>query len=246
MEVPAGWVMGVAFSPDGRQAVSCGRERNLRIWDVTTGKELRHFSTGDERPLQWHCVAFSPDGRFIVAGGGTYDARLFDAASGKRARRFGDHRGSVWAVAFSPDGKRLVMSSHHELRLWDVKGKSLRSIPVGSDWNSQAVFSPDGRCLLTSEMYTLILRKAETGKELRRWEGNRGNVTAAAFTLDGGRALSGSADGTVRLWDIETGKQLRLFKGHTELVSGIGVTRDGKRVLSVGRDQTIRLWELPK
>ncbi len=38
------WVSGVAFSPDGRQAVSCADDRSLRLWDVETGRQIRSFS----------------------------------------------------------------------------------------------------------------------------------------------------------------------------------------------------------
>ena len=44
----------------------------------------------------------------------------------------------------------------------------------------------------------------DTGAELRRFEGHRDWVGAAAVLLDGYRALSASGDQTLRLWDIDT------------------------------------------
>lgn len=60
-----GDVTSVAFSPDGRTIVSGSSDKNVRLWDKATGKEVRR--------LQGHTyivtsVAFSPDG-FIKSEG---------------------------------------------------------------------------------------------------------------------------------------------------------------------------------
>src|SRR5437763_233244 len=58
------WVVGVAFSRDGRRAVSASFDKSARVWDVETGKELKRF----EVPQRVNSVAFSPDGRRVLAG----------------------------------------------------------------------------------------------------------------------------------------------------------------------------------
>ncbi len=58
----------------------------------------------------------------------------------------------------------------------------------------------------------LILWDLEALKELRRWSGHSGWVTAVAFSLDGQTLISGAADGSLILWDVN-GVQLRQFEG---------------------------------
>ena len=60
-------VWSVAFSPDGRTALSGSDDNTLILWDVASGSELRRF-TG-HRDDVWS-VAFSPDGRTALSGSG--------------------------------------------------------------------------------------------------------------------------------------------------------------------------------
>ena len=50
----------------------------------------------------------------------------------------------------------------------------------------------------------LIVRlwSVRTGKEVHRFEGHRGAVTALEFTPDGDALISGSRDSTALVWDM--------------------------------------------
>jgi WD40 repeat protein len=65
------YVPSVAFSPDGRTALSGSAWTTLKLWEVASGMELRTF-TGHSGGV--HSVAFSPDGRTALSG--SYDETL--------------------------------------------------------------------------------------------------------------------------------------------------------------------------
>src|SRR5262249_51857729 len=74
------YVSSVAFSPDGRTALSGSNDKTLKLWEVATGIELRTF-TGHSASVT--SVAFSPDGRTALSGSGGNDGtlKLWDVAT---------------------------------------------------------------------------------------------------------------------------------------------------------------------
>lgn len=72
----ADWAM--TFSSDGKWLASGSRDGVVRVWDTTTGKQVRHFP--GHNPLVY-CVAFSPDKR-LLACGDAYNIHLWVVATG--------------------------------------------------------------------------------------------------------------------------------------------------------------------
>ena len=69
-------VNSVAFSPDGRLLVSAGRDHDVIVWDVATGKEA--FRIDEAQSASVEDARFSPDGRWLVTAG-PISARLWTA-----------------------------------------------------------------------------------------------------------------------------------------------------------------------
>ena len=63
-------------------------------------------------------------------------------------------------------------------------------------------------------------------------------MSSVAFSPDGQRIVSGSADTTVRLWDAATGQPIGdPLTGHTDAVDSVAFSPDGKRIVSGSRRQ---------
>src|SRR5262245_24335328 len=63
-------------------------------------------------------VAFSPDGKFALTGGRDGASRVWDIASGREVRVF--NSGFVWDAVYSPDGRSVLTTDENAARLWDV------------------------------------------------------------------------------------------------------------------------------
>lgn len=107
-----GCVSAVAFSPDGRSFAMGGEDGTCRIRDLATrrpiGPRLVHKS--------WiFGVAFSPDGKFLATASRDGTARLWDVATGMAIGPPFEHpdRAGVARVAFSPDGRSLLISGEN-------------------------------------------------------------------------------------------------------------------------------------
>jgi WD40 repeat protein len=75
-----GFVLSVAFSPDGRLLASGGCQGGyvndrLQLWDVSSGQRLRLFQ-GHIQCV--NSVAFSPDGRLLASGSDDNTIQLWD------------------------------------------------------------------------------------------------------------------------------------------------------------------------
>ncbi|WP_298608852.1 caspase family protein [uncultured Spirosoma sp.] len=236
-------VESVAFSPDGRYALSGSMDNTLRLWEVSSGRELRQFIGHTSAVFS---VAFSPDGRYALSGSGDKMLRLWEISSGKELHRLEGHMSAVLSVAFSPDGRYVLSGGDNTVRLWEVSsGREIRQFIGHTSGVRSVAFSPDGRYALSgSNDNTLRLWEVNSGRELSQFLGHTSAVYSVAFSPDGRYALSGSGDNTVRLWEVANGQELRQFKGHTSFVSSVAFSPDGHYALSGSWDNTVRLWEV--
>jgi tetratricopeptide (TPR) repeat protein len=204
-------------------------------------------------------VAFTPEGRRVVSASEDKTIRLWDIKTAKMTVRYLGHAGGVTSVAVAPNGERLLSGSQDRtVRLWDLdSGQEVRRFGAsrlfggsGTAHNDAVIsvgFAPDGlRALSASWDKTLHLWDAESGKELRTYEGHQWLIHAAVFSPDGQHFLYGSEDQTARLCQVETGQEIRRFEGHTSWVLSVAFAPDGRHILTGSADGTLRLWSVAR
>jgi WD40 repeat protein len=75
----------IAFTADGQKLVSTAK-RHAQLWDIATGKRLRHFGSFSD---VCHSVNVSPDGRYLVTSHTGSDGRIWEIETGMFYRRLG-------------------------------------------------------------------------------------------------------------------------------------------------------------
>jgi WD40 repeat protein len=93
------------------------------------------------------------------------------------------------------------------------------------------------------QVRTARLWDAETGNAIAVLGGHGSAVESAAFSPDGKRIVTASADKTARLWDAETGKPIGELKGNEGPVRSAAFSPDGKRIVTASSDGSVRLWD---
>jgi WD40 repeat protein len=102
-----------AFSPDSKTIAIGGREGTIRLWDVETGQVLRNLKGQSAVST----MAFSPDGKLLAFGAQDGTVSLWDVATGRLLRALSMYTDFI---AFSPDGRMLVLDFGGTVRLWGV------------------------------------------------------------------------------------------------------------------------------
>jgi serine/threonine protein kinase len=161
---------------------------------------------------------------------------------------------AVWAMSAEREADAVARKAEADLYV-------ARMNMAQTDWENANM----GRILGLLEPY----RRVSAGKrDLRGWEwyyqdrlcqlelrtlkghtapkGGRAVVGSVAFSPDGSRLASGSADRTIKIWDTASGREVLTLTGHTHEVWSVAFSPDGSRLASASRDKTIKIWDLAK
>jgi WD40 repeat protein/tRNA A-37 threonylcarbamoyl transferase component Bud32 len=190
------------------------RDLIRKLWDAPSVGELQG------RPFhgQLSRVALSPDGSMFASITGEGVVYLWETETFRQIRRFRGYNGNDEqsdAATFSPDSKRLAISS----RGMTYYGALRATSGVVRVWD--------------------VL----TGRAVSTLEGHDGPVPAVAFGADGMRLASAGWDGTVKVWEVATGRLAMSLRGHDGGVNDAAFGPDGTRIASAGQDGTVRIWE---
>jgi WD40 repeat protein len=178
---------------------------------------------------------------------------------------------TVTALAFTPDGKQVVVGGQYELTFWDVATAKLeKRVRMRPERAAALAFLPDGKLAVTGgrpgqEGNVLILDvsakgKVENGVTLLDGVNDKGvlvtqlldtddMVYCLAVSADGKKLAAGnSSDRTVNVWDLSPGyakaKLVQSIENHADWVLGVVFSPDGKQLLTCGRDKMAKVSDL--
>lgn len=212
------------------QPLNSGQLTLLRQWI----DEGAHHRGKQQRVIAWeplpagftpiYAAAITRDAHFAAAARGNQVSiyhlptarlitRLTDDAliqSGLYSKPGTAHRDVVPALAFSPDGQRLVTGSYREVKVWRLTPQ--KTAPQSP---SQAPAAPSPYKLAPTTPDTLALQDSATGKTLRTVQ-HGAAITASTLSPDGQTLATAGTDHKLKLWETATGKLLREITGHLE------------------------------
>ena len=136
---------------------------------------------------------------------------------------------AAWVTGGSIDFSSLLkQDSDPELSL------ILAMYAVAATWPSGHTVLPDSEqrlhVALMSSRVRLTVRHSDS-------------VNAVAWSPDGRRLATGSADSRRKIWDAGDGRELSAMAGHTESVNSIAWSPDGRYLATAGFDNTVKVWK---
>jgi WD40 repeat protein/mono/diheme cytochrome c family protein len=154
----ADWVLGTFFTLDGKQLVSAGRDKAMKLIDV----EHSRFVDDINNPLE-ACISLArhPKEERVLYGGDLGTARIYRISDNQqrtagrndtnRLKEFERQPGPVTAVAFSPDGAAAALGSVGEVRVYEAGEGSKRLATLSGHTGPvfAIAYSPDGNVIAT-------------------------------------------------------------------------------------------------
>ncbi len=212
----------------------------------------------DAFALNW-----SPDSKRL--GIGTLRAQSWDATSGKNVVNYGPLRsGSIMDIAFSPDGKRVAVTSvgagvqiydattgqllmtytgNSQARIQTGGGGPLAMLNIpgsGGSGSGVTAWCPDGSLMATSffspdSNYIQVWNTA-TGKMLLQYNGHHDFIQSISWSPDSKYIVSTSVDGSIQLWSVRTGQKVLDIEEHARNVITAAFSPDGQRIAYTDND----------
>jgi WD40 repeat protein len=239
-------VTAVAVSEEDGRAYSGGRDGEVKVWDLRSGRLLKTLGFGGYQG--WvNAIALAPD--LLIAG---TERGILRAWRRKNLRKRWDRSTGmegVRAIAVSPDGARLALGGFGEpdLRRAGFPRPGLVGIQAVSsetaqplradhvDAVSSVAFDPGGAWLFSAGWDgCLIRRHATTGEIVDRWESRRGPLYVTVASADGNWVLAGGFDKTLRLLDVGSGDDVARFHCRGEVRACCAWVQDGALEMAAG------------
>jgi RNA polymerase sigma factor (sigma-70 family) len=176
----------LAFSPDGRYLAAAGPRRQVCLWDTTTGSAVWEVDVPGDQVIER--FTFTAGGQALAAVNRDGTVSLYETATGDLRCRLGQPTARQGAY-------RAVMVGNAPVKISGSRGDAVTPVAVAG--------APNGRLLATASADpTIHLWDLVTGHEVGQLKGHQGGVVSLAFSGDGERLLSGSADTTALVWDV--------------------------------------------
>ncbi|KAG0228550.1 hypothetical protein BGW42_002094 [Actinomortierella wolfii] len=196
-------------------------------------------------------IKYSNDGEFFASVGADGKIFLYDGKTGEMIKEIstGDHghRGTIYGLAWSPDGKRILTSSGDQTsKIWDVETSSVVNTfdlasannntdgqQVGNVWKGDHLISLS----LSGDLNYL---DPTTSKTSRIVQGHQKGITALAVADEGKTLWTGSYDGRVFSWEADAGNgEANETATHKNQV--MQLVTSGDQVISAAMDDTVKI-----
>ncbi len=221
----------VAITSDGRNIIGCETSNEITIFNLSDRGILKHFRTHSSNYYYYYCHYLSlknctivtPDNRKIITS--RKFIKVYELETGKLLKILGVNLGWIYALAITPDGKKLISSHEQTITIRDLTTKNY-DIMLNLEAYDQEVYvlivTPDGQRIVSA------------GRRIKR------NFKSQEIN---------NYESCIEIWDLNTGEKLHSIESYTkknDYVCCLAITPDGKQIISGYTNGTIKIWGVPE
>jgi WD40 repeat protein len=242
---------GIDLSPEGR-TFAINDSRKVYLWRNVLGQKSAKASLSPDRLTT---LALDPVRRVAVVGAHDGTVTLWDVSTRSTLRRWNGHAGSVYGVAFAPDGQTLASAGADGwVRVWSAAdGQLVHALRGGTGQVIAVAFDRSGRRLAAGGDDRQVVTWNTTTWNIvgTMLEAHEGPIQAITFPDDGTLVTAGG-DQTIKLWDAGSGRRRRTLtparppdagSGPTGPFFNVAVSPDGRQIVAACYDGTVVVWD---
>jgi WD40 repeat protein/tRNA A-37 threonylcarbamoyl transferase component Bud32 len=239
----SGAVMAVAFHPGGKWLASGGKDRAIKLWDLTTG-QVEKTLAGHQGEV--NTLVFSADGKVLVSGGGQGNQRgealFWNTETGKLKVSHYGLSDRVASVSMSQDGKVAAAGSDGIVRIWNHVASS-EALSFRADLYALrgVAFAPDGLSLVSAGVTGRVsLWNSSGGLETLTLAAAQSTETLA-FHPRSPYLASAGARGEIHVWHLDHPDQPTLLPRQPSGIFALAFSPDGHSLAFGGDDRVVRI-----
>jgi serine/threonine protein kinase/WD40 repeat protein len=238
LDVEGHRVRNVAIGRGGRYIyATTDGDRLLRLDSRTLAVEA---SAAVDTPKS---VAVSPNGRFVVVGNRWGHVVRFDARSLRHLETHQDHGSSVWAIAFTPDGRRFATAGYEgNIVVRDLFQPDFRLRLPADNLILDLEFHPSGRLLVSAGFERAALWSVRDGSLIQVFKHYERGVRDVEIADDGTTVVTSGYGPTTDVWSLRPAVMQQWFGGHAVYPNAIAVA--GTHMVTADTEGRLRSWDL--
>lgn len=237
-------VRDMAVSTTGQHIATIDENGAVRLWNMPGDDEPVVLPGIDQPAIR---LAFSPDGQYLAASEGT-DVIVWRTRDPRKPTRLRSPNESfTWAVAFSPDSKRLATANDTEsISMWRLPQDGESELPTATHLPADGHFglteiawSPDGRRIAAAGHAKVLIWNLDAGPDPAVLSVAKDDVETLMFSPDGTRLTAAAPTGVFRIWDVDDTAKPTVLRGRQGTLWEAAYSPDGRHLLVAGSDFTI-------
>lgn len=240
-----GAIVAIAFSPDGRQLASVATDKTIRVWDITTGKQITLFKALPNVPI---AVAFAPDGMSLIAAYRDKTIRKWNLANGFEESAWRQEYVNLLGLNYSNNGPQITYTDqdgHFIFR--ELTGYQLDPVSAIMAQESQikTALAKDGK-----QLWILM-----ANGEISTWDSFTRNfttlgklpeyaVSVLSVAPDATHFLVGTTDGKMHLWSTQPFQELGIYQNSVGATMTTATFSPDGSYIAIGSNKgSIELWD---
>jgi len=237
-------VTSVAFSMDGKRALSSTKTGDINIWNLPTGNPSKTLKGHSKKVTE---ATFVKNGQYVLSSSADSTIRLWNVETGLMEKIYAGHPDVVNDISVSPDNNYFVSASDDgNVLMWEMMTEQLVGVYDGHKGAVNAVaYSPRGNYVVSGgDDGTVKKWNASTAKEELEFKLHSSTVSTLAVSPDGLTVVSGSSNGFVYVWDAYSGDVKHVLLGHDKPITSLFISSDSKYIITGSLERTPIVWDL--